>query len=129
MLGEDGHLCISLRILSIKTPCLVRIYSTLSRSCVRRGTLLGRKVEGVHVWGNGVGEGEGKWKKGGYLLWVAACAAACAAASSSCETAPFSIILSGAPPGSYDRLSAVRIKSCCDIRVGLRFGLAAATSG
>ena len=61
MLGEDGHLCISLRILSIKTPCLVRIYSTLSRSCVRRGTLLGRKVEGVHVWGNGVGEGEGKW--------------------------------------------------------------------
>eukprot|EP00964_Phaeocystis_antarctica_P118250 scaffold82047_cov52-Phaeocystis_antarctica.AAC.2 len=75
----------------------------------------------VEEWGGGGGRC--------YLLWVAACAAACAATSSSCETAPFSIILSGAPPGSYDRLSAVRIKSCCDIRVGLRFGLAAATSG
>ena len=50
--------------------------------------------------------GEMGWgrEEGSCLLEVAACAAACAAASS-CETASFSTILSGAPPGSYDRLS------------------------
>ena len=64
------------------------------------------------------GGGGGREARGSYLLWVAACAAACATTSSSCENVPFSIILSGAPPGSYDRLSVVRIKSCCDIRVG-----------
>eukprot|EP00964_Phaeocystis_antarctica_P049009 scaffold28375_cov63-Phaeocystis_antarctica.AAC.2 len=80
-------------------------------------------MDDVDLWGNGAGEVGEK-----HLLWVAACAAACAA-TSSCETALFSIILSGAPPGLYDHLSVVRIKSCCDIRVGLGLGLAAATSG
>ena len=50
-------------------------------------------------WGREEREAEGSCS-----LEVAACAAACAAASS-CETASFSTILSGAPPGSYDRLS------------------------
>ena len=69
---------------------------------------MGEKVVwawGEVVWAWGMGDGSS-------LLWAAACAAACAAVSS-CETTSFSTISS-----SWlvcERLSAVRIKSCCDI--------------
>ena len=67
--------------------------------------------------GDGVGEGEGKLR----VFIVGGCL--CSSLRRRIALRDCAVLdhpLAGAPLGSYDRLmSAVRIKSCCDIRVGL----------